>query len=126
MTGRLRPLLTAFCLLAGLSACEAPDPLAGHDWPEPAPALWEVTAPDGGQGWLFGTIHSLPDGVEWRTETIEQTLSEADLLVVEVAELADASASAEAFAEISRSPGLPPLAERFATDRKETVEALME
>ncbi len=44
--------------------------------PLPTPALWQVTAPDGRPaGWLFGTIHALPDGAKWRTPAIDQARS---------------------------------------------------
>ena len=56
-----------------------------------APPLWIVEGPDGVEGWLFGTVHSLPDGTRWRTATFDETLQAADLLVVEVADLDDAT-----------------------------------
>ena len=86
--------------------------LTGCDKPvvaDPAPALWEVRGPSGEAGWLFGTIHALPDGTRWRTPVLERVLEQADLLVVEVADLDDQGAAAYAFAQVSSSPGLPPL-----------------
>jgi uncharacterized protein YbaP (TraB family) len=72
--------------------------------------------PEREAGWLFGTIHSLPDGVEWRTAGLDAALERADVLVVEVANLGDGKSGAQAFAAVSTSPGLPPLLQRVAPD----------
>lgn len=117
MIGRL----FALALAAALAACGAP----AEDWPPPSPALWEVTGPDGRQGWLFGTIHSLPDGVEWRTPALDAAIGRAGVLVVEVANLDDGNAGARAFAEVSTSTGLPPLRQRVPeADRPALLQAL--
>ena len=111
-----------FALLAALSlaACHA-----RTQWPTPAPALWQVEGPRGERGWLFGTIHALPEGARWETPALERALGEAGTLVVEVANLADATAGARAFAAVSRSPGLPPLLQRVpAADRPALARAL--
>lgn len=104
-----------------LAACGAPE----RDWPAPSPALWEVTDEGGAHGWLFGTIHALPDGVEWRTAALDEALGTAETLVVEVAELGDRAIAAEAFEAFSTSPGLPPLLQRVpAADRPALAQAL--
>ena len=83
MIGRI--LALALALAAALAACGGPE----EDWPPPSPALWEVSGPDGETGWLFGTIHALPEGVEWETPALEAALDRADALVVEVANLGE-------------------------------------
>lgn len=84
-----------------------------------------MTGNDGTRGWLFGTIHALPDGVEWRTPALDAALGEAGTLVVEVAALGDRDAAADAFAAVSSSPGLPPVLERVpAADRPALADAL--
>lgn len=84
-----------------------------------------MTGPDGAQGWLFGTIHALPDGAEWRTPVLDKALGQAGTLVVEVAALGDKAAAAKAFDAVSTSPGLPPLLQRVpAADRPALAEAL--
>jgi uncharacterized protein YbaP (TraB family) len=84
-----------------------------------------VTGADGAHGWLFGTIHALPDGVAWRTPALEAALGEAGTMVVEVDALGDQKTAADAFAAVSSSPGLPPLLQRVpAADRPALAEAL--
>lgn len=103
----IRVLLALLGALA-LAGCGEPEP-AG---PPPSPALWEVTAGNGAKGWLFGTIHALPDGARWQTPAFERVLKDAEVLVVEIANLGDRDAASTAFAAVSRSPGLPPLLAR--------------
>ena len=93
--------------------------------PEPSPALWEVTGADGEKGWLFGTVHALPDGIEWRTPLLTSTLEQAGVLVVEVANMGDADSAQQAFAALASSRNLPPLLSRVpAADRPALAAAL--
>jgi len=113
--------LLALALAGALAACGGP----AEDWPPPSPALWEISGPNGQAGWLFGTIHSLPKGVEWRTPALETALERADVLVVEVANLGDGKSGSQAFAAVSTSQGLPPLLQRVAPgDRPALSQAL--
>lgn len=106
--------LASLALTLALAGCGAP---ARH-WPDPSPALWEVTGPGGAHGWLFGTIHSLPEGAEWRTPPVDRALAGSSVLVVEIADLGDAGAAREAFDRLATTPGLPPLSQRVpAADR---------
>lgn len=111
--------LLAALLLGLLAACSR------GDWPEPAPALWQVTSPAGQTGWLFGTIHALPDGPEWRTPVLDNALEQAGPLVVEVGDLADPEAARTVFTRRAYTPGLPPLLARAApADRPALAAAL--
>ncbi len=105
-----------------LAACGEAEP----EWPAPSPALWEISGDEGPQGWLFGTIHALPDGVEWRTSPLETAIGEADLLVVEIAGLGDREAAARAFSAVSRSPGLPPLLQRVSPGERAVLAAALD
>lgn len=96
--------LVAFLLFLTLAACGRPD--------EVRPGFWVIEGPKGEKAWLLGTIHALPEPVEWRSATVDSAFREADLLVLEVADINNDAKTAKAFADLSRSPGLPPLAQR--------------
>ena len=90
--------LPAAILLAGCG--EAPS-----DVPPPSPLIYEIAGADGKtEGWLFGTIHALPDGTVWETPGIARAIKEADVLVVEVADLDDRAAAWALFSARAAAP----------------------
>ena len=115
-------VLLALAAALWLASCGGPE----RAWSEPSPALWEVSGPNGERGWLFGTIHALPDGAEWRTPEVDAAVAGSDLLVVEVAELGDSERATESFEERARTGGLPPLSQRVAAEDRPALAALME
>lgn len=117
-----RFLALAACLW--LAACSAP---AGHEreWPTPSPALWELKDAQGQQGWLFGTVHALPEGLEWRNQAADAALEQSGLLVVEIADLANSQEAAAAFRARASTPGLPPLLQRLPPDDRAAVGHLL-
>lgn len=97
--------LITLVLLITLAACARPAQVT--------PALWQVEGPQGQQAWLFGTIHALPDPVDWRSAKVEAAMSASDRLVMEIAAIENREAIAAEFARLDATPGLPPLAERL-------------
>jgi uncharacterized protein YbaP (TraB family) len=102
-----------------LASCKAEAPSAGH------PALWEVSVPGGTKGYVFGTIHALPDGLAWESPTLDRAIAASDRLVLEIADSEDAGARA-AFLELATTPGQPPLETRVAPGLRDELRAALE
>jgi uncharacterized protein YbaP (TraB family) len=125
-TGRITArALAVWLALIGLTACgDAPD--QSQDSAAPAsPLVYEIASADGTvEGWMVGTIHALPAGIEWRTPAIVKAVDGADLLVVEVADLGGGTTAASLNESLARSPGQPPLAARVPPALRSETEAL--
>lgn len=126
MIRRCAAAIIAPLLLLPVAGCsDAPGTPAGGN-PPPSPLLYEIASADGAvEGWMFGTIHALPDATAWQTPAIARVIDAADLLVVEV-KLGDGAAGRAAFAELGTSPGLPPLSERLPPNLRPQLTALLE
>lgn len=104
--------LIAAALLLALGSCKQDAHTAADDG-APAPLMWEIRDNAGTvRGWLFGTIHALPDGARWRTQRLEQAIDQADLLVVEIAALENREEMAQIFTRLAASPALPDIGMR--------------
>jgi uncharacterized protein YbaP (TraB family) len=114
--------LAAAWLLLPLAACagaaEPAKPAAKH------PALWMLADSDT-KIWLFGTIHLLPEGEKWRTPALDRALAGSDELVLEVANVDDLMASAQALQKLGISPGLPPIVERVPESKRAALRAMI-
>ena len=70
-----------------LASCAAPLETGLAEAPPadavPGPALWQLSDADT-TIYLFGTVHVLPDGVEWFDPRIERAFAASDTLVTEV------------------------------------------
>ena len=111
-------LLCALLAVAALAGCS-------QQAQEARPALWRVEDPQGQAGWLFGTIHSAPQPVDWETPAIGQALSQAEEIVVEVGNLADEAQVSATFASLARGPAQPPLSQRLAPADRPALAALL-
>lgn len=115
----MRIITTLLSLLASLllTACNnAPDPVMLNTVKTGTPALWKVTGTQPGQvgvAYMFGTIHILPDDVQWRTPALEAAIAESDHLVIEVLGLDDPQSAAKIFSRLAVSPGQAQLEERI-------------
>ena len=120
-TGRkywLRLAVAGLLPLAGSAAEAKPAPKAAR------PAMWKVADSDT-TVYLFGTIHLLPEGQSWRTAQMDSALASADELVLEVANVDDMMASAQAMAKLGTSPGLPKIAERVPEAKRAALRAMI-
>lgn len=109
----------AALLLAVACRGEPPAPPPGG-----GPALWHVQG-KGIDGWLFGTIHVLPENVRWQTAPIRDAAGKADRLVLESAEIQDQARTLSLFEKMGRSPGLPPLDARVPDEEKAALDKIV-
>lgn len=94
--------------------------------PQPAePAIWHVVGPARQEAWLFGTIHAAPSPLAWKTPKVEAALGRADEVMVEVANIADDVAVAQAFTSLSRTPGLPSVDMRVRPQRRQALARML-
>jgi uncharacterized protein YbaP (TraB family) len=116
--GAIRLFLAALALAAASACGQTREPVT--------PALWEVTAPDGKQGWLFGTIHALPRPVDWRSPAIDAALAKAERIVVEIGTRGDPAERQRIFTELAETPGQPPLRERVPPELRGRLAELLD
>ena len=105
--------LLAALLLAGCGGTARDDErLSGSD----GPALWEIRKDGALEGWLFGTIHALPDGTSWRTDRFDAAFDASDLLVLEITEYDGSFDRDEALQRLAITRGLPLPSQRLDKD----------
>lgn len=121
----MRRLLSTFALAASLLLAACDPYVPESDWPEASPPLWEVTSPEGQVGWVFGTVHALPDDLFWGSPLLDETFERAGVLVVEVANLDDPEGMG-LFEDLSETPGQPPLLERVEPGERPALRELIE
>jgi uncharacterized protein YbaP (TraB family) len=124
--GRHAATIIAPLLLIGLAGCSDVPGASEAERPAPSPLLYEIASADGTvEGWMLGTIHALPDGIDWRTPAIGRVMDRADLLVVEVGELKGRGEGPAIYFSLAHSPGNPPLAERVPAGLRQDLAALI-
>lgn len=117
--GNMHFLTIILSLLASLllTACNnTPDHVALNTVKTGTPALWRVSGTQPGQvgvAYMFGTIHILPDDVQWRTPALEAAIADSDRLVIEVLGLEDTQNAARIFSRLAISPGQAKLDDRI-------------
>jgi hypothetical protein len=99
-------------LLATAVPAEARAPQIAH------PALWEVADADT-TIYLFGTIHLLPQNLQWRTAKFDQAVAGSQELVVEtIVDDKNPAKLMSAMASLGFASGLPPLVDRVAPAKR--------
>ncbi|MEO0689096.1 MAG: TraB/GumN family protein [Pseudomonadota bacterium] len=98
---KLHSFLTSVCvgaLLLAQSPAFAQEPTETSDaeatTQAAGPALWKVADEDT-TIYLFGTVHALPDDVEWYDKDISEALASSDTLVTEISLEAGGDAAAQ-------------------------------
>lgn len=120
----LRALALALGLALTATACS--DAPGGKGAPG-TPLLYEISGADGQvSGWMFGTIHSLPAGTQWRTPALEEVVGQARVLVVEIAALEDQAALREAFSRLATTPNQPDIGLKVPQESRPALFALID
>jgi len=128
----MRIISTLLSLLAALllTACNnAPDPVTLNTVKTGTPALWKVTGTQPGQigvAYMFGTIHILPNDVQWRTPTLEAAIADSDQLVIEVLGLDDPQNAARIFSRLAVSPGQEQLDARIEPSLRDDLDRIID
>jgi uncharacterized protein YbaP (TraB family) len=87
------------------------------------PAMWQVSDKDTNI-YLFGTVHLLPPGTQWRSPKLDKATREAGTLVVEtIIDEKNPQAFAAELARLSIRPGLPPIVSRVAPAKQAALRA---
>ena len=84
--------------------------------PDAHPALWKLADADT-TIWLFGSIHVLPAGTQWRDATITRAIDASQSLTLEIGEL-DTSKVYGLIMTMGRARNLPPLTERVKPEKR--------
>ena len=108
----------------GLAFLAAGTPAAA-DAKAAKPAMWQVSDKDTSI-YLFGTVHLLPPGTQWRTPKLDKAAGEAGTLVVEtIIDEKNPRAFAAELARLSIRPGLPPIVSRVAPGKQAALRAVI-
>ena len=114
----IRPLIVLLSAALALAGCKQQGESEATQ-PDPSPILYQVNDGAGApQAWLFGTIHALSAGTQWRTDKLQQAITNSDALVVEIANLEDNRALARTFVAYATTPGQPDIAERVSREER--------
>ncbi|WP_417621709.1 TraB/GumN family protein [Parasphingorhabdus sp.] len=119
--------LIASVLLSGCSNAPAAPPL--NMVKTGTPALWKVSGTQPGQvgvAYMFGTIHILPDDVQWRTPVLEAAIADSDRLVIEVLGLEDTRNAAKIFSRLAVSPGQEKLDARIKPSLRDELDRIVD
>ncbi|WP_336963266.1 TraB/GumN family protein [Sphingobium aquiterrae] len=119
-----RPVLLCalLCALLLTSACGSQPALRTDG---KGPALWRIEKGET-RGYLFGTVHALPDDVAWETPALRDAMAGADRLVVEARGLDDSEMLQTTFQSLGQSPGLPPIPQRLPAADRPALDALLD
>ena len=118
----IRTILRRAMAALGLAATTMAAPAAAQT---ARPALWKVSDPDT-TIYLFGTIHLLPKGTDWKSAEVDRAIGASSELVVET--IIDEKNPAAILGDLMKlgvSPGLPPLIERVPPAKRDRLKQLI-
>lgn len=121
---RIRDKIRHFFAAFGIAVAGLVAPAAA-DAREARPAMWRLYDHDTNI-YLFGTVHLLPPGTNWRTPAIDKATREAGTLIVEtIVDDKNPQAFAAELARLSIRPGLPPIVERVPPEKRDALRSVI-
>ncbi|MEO7603308.1 MAG: TraB/GumN family protein [Sphingomicrobium sp.] len=107
----------------GLAALFAAPTVQARQPIAPKPAMWVLSDADT-TVYLFGTIHLLPKGVDWKGAKLDDALARSDELIIEtIIDDKNPMQFMQALNSLANSPNLPPLRERVPKDKRTALDA---
>lgn len=114
--------LAALGIATAAAGCSSAAPVPAATASSVRPALWQVADKDT-TIYLFGTIHMLPEGYQWRTPRIDQAVTSSNGLVVEtIIDTKNPAELAGVMMRLGLNPTVPPLASRVPADKRAALE----
>jgi uncharacterized protein YbaP (TraB family) len=110
----MKRLFIIFAILL-ITGCANPSPVTDNwaDMPENhAPALWQISKGDE-HAYLFGSIHALPEDINWFGPDVAKAFNEADILVMEIDARKEGAAIGKALQKLGKTKGLGPVKRRI-------------
>ena len=123
----LAALVGAAALSSGPLLALAPEPaqVVAPSIAEPRPALWRLSDEDT-TIYLFGTVHALPDGLDWNRGAVADAFEAADELVLET-DVTGASFGDMMTAMMgAMAVDQPPILDRVPPERRERLRQIIE
>lgn len=114
------PALLLALLWPAMAAAAAGRAAAAEPPKAEVPALWEVQAGKS-RAYLFGTVHSLPRGVDWFKPHVVRALDQSTMLVLETEIPESSGGLSPVVMKLSRLPAARPVAERLPESWRPTL-----
>ncbi|MEO6580393.1 MAG: TraB/GumN family protein [Sphingomicrobium sp.] len=112
-------------ILAPLLAASMAMPVAARAPETAKPALWKIADKDT-TIYLFGTIHLLPTGTEWRTPKFNKATASSSTLVVEtIIDEANPQSAIATMMKMAATPNLPPILDRVPADKRTALASVI-
>lgn len=91
------------------------------------PALWKISQGES-HIYLFGTVHILPEKLDWMTASVRHAFNEADMLVVETLADVDVERTQTTLLTLAFASGapLPPLADRIDASNRAALQSIVQ
>lgn len=121
MSRAVHALIAAFLAIGLLVHASAP--AFARDAKTDAPAIWKIDGPQG-DIFLFGSVHLLPKGVNWRTPALDAALTDAQVVVFEIDldKAKDPAATSDLIVKLGLLPQGTTLRKLLAPERRAKLE----